>query len=302
MLAPQLLRSPNRRRPLPAKRTTKARPSTHTRPRRRAVPPDGAAQDKDRNNDTGVGRIEALVAELRTSLAEVPRAEDFLPLADHLYGFAQSAPKLLEGLASAQEAVAPIESAGRAMRELAETFQLTQQSFNESLMRLPRAEDYEPLAAPLREFARVSPALTQALADAMRATAPLGNLVGELRETTAALRSLSAAAAHRPPKHDAAAREGAQAPKGASRDAVQAMSRAAAAIRSALQTLPRDREYAKVAAQLREIASVSPSLGEWLREVPRLSMPLGASIETLEAAANELDAAREKFARALEKA
>ena len=66
-----------------------------------------------------------------------------------------------------------------------------------------------------------------------------------------------------------------------------------------LQTLPREPEYARVAAQLREIASVSPSLGDWLQEVPRLSMPLGASIETLEEAAAELDRARTALETAL---
>lgn len=242
-----------------------------------------------------------LVAELRASLAEVPRAADFQPLADHLYEFAESAPRLIEGLAAAHEAVAPIESAGRAMRELAETFRATQQGFSESLLRLPRAEDYEPLAEPLREFARVSPALTQALAEAMRAIAPLGNLVAELRDTTQALRDLSAAAG-RPPDRDTFHGRPPAASTGtatASREAARAMGRAAEAIRGALQTLPREPEYARVAAQLREIASVSPSLGHWLQEVPRLSMPLGASIETLEQAAAELDRARTALETAL---
>ena len=282
---------------MPAKRATKARPSRSAALRRGAARDAGPATSAE----AGLGRIEALVAELRTSLAEVPRPDDFLPLAEHLYGFAQDAPRLLEGLASARQAVAPIESAGRAMRELAETFQITQQSFSESLLRLPRAEDYEPLAAPLREFARVSPALTQALADAMRAIAPLASLVGELREATAALKGPSAATGRVAGRVSRATGDG-DVTREASREALQAMDRAAAAIRSALETLPRDREYAKVAAQLREIASVSPSLGEWLKEVPRLSMPLGASIETLEDAADDLEAARETLAGALGKA
>ena len=44
-------------------------------------------------------------------------------------------------------------------------------------------------------------------------------------------------------------------------------------------SLPRREEYAPAAAQLREIASVSPTLLDWMAEVPRLSAPLRDSVE-----------------------
>src|SRR5712691_8316914 len=49
--------------------------------------------------ETAVGLVSRLRDSadlLARSAAELPRAEDFQPLADHLYSFAQSAPRLME--------------------------------------------------------------------------------------------------------------------------------------------------------------------------------------------------------------
>ena len=61
------------------------------------------------------------------------------------------------------------------------------------------------------------------------------------------------------------------------------------AIRDALRSLPSSERYAPVARQLKELASVSPSLMDWMREVPRLATPLAESVGALNAAAEELD-------------
>ena len=167
-----------------------------------------------------------LAAELRktaellaASLAEVPRAQDFQPLADHLYDFAENTPRLIENM-------------------------------GEWLLRLPRAEDYEPLAAPLREFARVSPALAESLGSVVRTVAPLPELVARLAETAEKLRRLPAAApASSGPRGEALAP--------ALAEAADRMGAARDAIRAALESLPQDTAYATFAAQLRELATVS---------------------------------------------
>jgi ABC-type transporter Mla subunit MlaD len=63
------------------------------------------------------------------------------------------------------------------------------------------------------------------------------------------------------------------------------------AILEALNGLPRDADYAPVAAQLRELATVSPSLMEWLREVPKVATPLAEALRNLHQAAADLTAA-----------
>lgn len=207
----------------------------------------------------------------RARLDEIPRAEDFQPLADHLYTFAQSAPSLLESLDAARQAAERVEAAARSLTEVADTLAATHESWTESLMRLPRAEDYEPLVEPLREFARVSPALAETLASVVRAVTPLPALIeplltaGEARADAATRSALSGAAGR--------------------------MANARAAIEDALASLPRDASYAAAAEHLRELATVSPSLMEWMRQLPALSLPLGESIAALERAAQELQQA-----------
>jgi hypothetical protein len=217
---------------------------------------------------------------LAAALADVPRAADFQPFADHLYAFAQTTPALLESLQALPQAVGPLEARTRAIEAVSEVLQATCERWTESLLRLPQAEDYEPLVQPLREFAHVAPALAESLAGVMRSTAPLADAVAQLRAAADGL-GAARAATDRPAHVDA--------------PAIQASARrvaeAVAAIRGALATLPRDPEYSRVAAQLREIASVSPSLTEWLGEVPKLTRPLADSIASLEHAAELLDEA-----------
>jgi hypothetical protein len=153
-----------------------------------------------------------------------------------------------------------VAAVGRAVAAQAEAMAATFEAWNESLLRLPRAEDYEPLAGPLREFARVSPALVEALRAVVK---------------TAGLRAALA-------------------------DAADRMASAQAAIRGGLGSLPRDPAYVKVAAQLRELATVSPSLMEWLRQIPTLTLPLGEAIAALGEAAQELEEAERAARRALE--
>ena len=231
--------------------------------RRKTAPPEAEAEPPP----AALGELAALREELRgavqklndtaallvSGLKEAPKAEDFQPLADHLYEFAQATPRLLTSLQGVQQAIEPLEDAARALEQV--------------LVTLPRAEDYEPLVEPLREFATVAPALAEQLAVVMKNVAPLRDAVAELRQ----------AAGRLPP-----------APTAAPADAAERMAEARRAIQDALASLPRDPEYRKVADHLKALASVSPSLGEWLSEVPKLSMPLGDSIASLERAAELL--------------
>ena len=69
---------------------------------------------------------------------------------------------------------------------------------------------------------------------------------------------------------------------------------AARSIHEAIDTLPRDPEYTRFAAQLRELAIVSPSLLEWLGQVPQLTQPLVHSTSELRRAAGRLEAVSAK--------
>jgi len=245
------------------------------------------------------GDLETLAAQLRrsaellvASLADVPKVQDFQPLADHLYSFAESMPRLIESLESVRQAVGPMEAAARSLGEVAETLVATHQSWSESLLRLPRAEDYEPLAAPLREFARVSPALAETFGSVVRSVAPLPELVARLSETADKLRTLRPAT----PSPTVAASD-ALAP--ALAEAADRLGAARLAIRGALDSLPRDPAYATFAAHLKELATVSPSLMEWLRQVPTLSLPLGEAVASLGQAAQDLEQAERSARRAL---
>jgi hypothetical protein len=77
------------------------------------------------------------------------------------------------------------------------------------------------------------------------------------------------------------------------------MAAARESIRAALDTLPRDTAYETFAAQLRELATVSPSLMEWLRQVPALTLPLGGAVASLDEAAQDLEAAERSAREAL---
>lgn len=164
---------------------------------------------------------------------------------------------------------AGIEAALQALREEVA-------ALRRDVMHLPHADDYEPLVSPLREFTRVSPVLAETLAAVVKAVTPLPAMLQPLFASV-----------------DAPARA-------ALADAVERMAAARGAIREALATLPRDRSYASAAAHLRELATVSPSLMEWMRQLPALSLPLGESVAALEQAARELEEAERGARRVLE--
>jgi DNA repair ATPase RecN len=241
--------------------------------------------------------LQAVTRRLSEALAEVPRAADFEPLAEHIYELARHAPRLLEALEAVPAAMAPFEQSVASLRETAETLQYVHESFAESLLRLPRAEDYEPLARPLAEFARVSPALAESLADVLRVTAPLSESVAGLRRVSDELRAT----------RDALGRGGGRsgAPDADSLAALESTAAdlrdARAALEAALESLPRDPEYKKVADQLREIASVSPSLMEWLQQVTPLSRPLGESVAALREAGARLEDGHARLLEAIER-
>jgi hypothetical protein len=236
-----------------------------------------------------VARLSESAELLSATAADLPRADDFQPLADHLYAFAQSAPRLLESLEAVRTAVGPLELAARSLSDVAETLVATHQGWSESLLRLPRAEDYEPLTEPLREFARVSPLLAETLAAVVKAVTPLPEMVQKVLGVSETLHPRSAPA---------------PLPEGGLRrpltEAADRMATAHEAIRNGLASLPRDRAYAQAASHLRELATVSPSLMEWLRQLPAMSVPLGEAIASLDEAARELEAAERAARRALE--
>jgi ABC-type transporter Mla subunit MlaD len=244
-------------------------------------------------------RLDRLAERLALSLEEVPKAADFEPLAEHLYEFARQAPALGSSLQELPKVAAPLAASVKTLLEVSETLQQANQSFSEALLRLPRAEDYEPLAEPLREFARVSPALAAALREVLAVASPLAAMAAPLSE---AVRGL----AHIATRLEATGRELAHArasPKGAraeadpaAREGLRELARrldaAHESILEALAGLPRASEYEPAAKQLKELASVSPSLMEWLGEVPALSAPLTESVRSLREAAADLKAAR----------
>jgi hypothetical protein len=233
-------------------------------------------------------RLQDVSERLATSLAETPTAADFQPLADHLYAFAETAPRLVEELEGLPKVVGSFDSSTRALQEVAETLQYTHESFADSLLKLPRAEDYEPLAGPLREFAKVSPLLAESLSEVLKVAAPLASAVRNLEQVAGSLEQ------SRERLEAARAPQGLAAPDGevlAELEAIEVQ------IAGALASLPADAEYGRFAAQLREIASVSPSLMEWLEQVPRLSQPLAGSVAELAAAATRLRLLRERLSR-----
>jgi DNA repair ATPase RecN len=225
-----------------------------------------------------------LVERLEALIADVPKAEQFEPLAEHIYSFAQSGPRLMESLESVKDAVPQIESATQALGETATTLQDTNQRLAESLMRLPAAEDYEPLAAPLIEFTKISPALTETLREAVVSFAAVSQVTKRLEGISKSLKQLEGA-------EPAAARPKAKAETGEiprHGKVAEALETLANEIDAALEKIPKDPEYARVAEQLRELATVSPSLMDWMKEVKPLSPPLAGSVLTLRRVANSL--------------
>ncbi len=251
-------------------------------PRKRA--PRDAAPPKDDRVSAALERLPDLVERLEALVAEIPKAVEFEPLAEHIYSFAQSGPRLMASLESVKDAVPQIESATQALGETATTLQDTNQRLAESLMRLPAAEDYEPLAAPLVEFTKISPALTATLREAVVSFAAVSQVAQRLEVIS---KSWSQAEGGDPGPAKAMAKpQAGDAPRHGK--VAEALETLANEIDGALEKIPKDPEYARVAEQLRELATVSPSLMEWMKEVKPLSPPLAGSVLTLRRVATGL--------------
>ena len=248
--------------------------------RKRAV--RKAPAESDERFATAVQRFPELLDRFEALIAEIPNAAEFEPLAEHIYSFAQSGPRLMESLESVKDAVPQIEAATQALGETATTLQDTNQRLAESLMRLPAAEDYEPLAAPLIEFTKISPALTQTLREAVVSFAAVSQVTKRLEGISKALRQAEAA---EPVQARPKPRPGAPDERHGIAESLETL---ANEIDGALEKIPKDPEYARVAEQLRELATVSPSLMEWMQEVKPLSPPLAGSVLTLRRVANTL--------------
>ena len=247
--------------PATSRRKAPARPKAERAARKAAV----SAPDLETRLGSAVDRLQAAVA-------EIPRGAEFEPLAEQLYEIARVAPALVDALGRMPGAAEPVQAAVRSLQEISETLQYTQESFAESVLALPTAQEYEPLVEPLTEFARVAPELASSLKDVLGATVPMRDTARVLEQVCTRLERLAEASP------DLAL---VRADVGAARDAVHA----------ALAGLPRDEDYAKVAAQLRELATVSPSLMEWLQQVGTVQAPLQDSLQALGDAARRLDRA-----------
>jgi hypothetical protein len=234
-------------------------------------------------------RLTTALRDLVLTMKELPRAADFQPLADHLYEFARAAPELLDALRSLRPLIASLERAAAPLQEAVEDLLSTQASLSDALFHLPRPTEYEPLAEPMREFARRSPPLLEALEAMPRTVALLENRLRSLEQSLESGASIRRVALELNDAGVGASYERLRSVKDAVREAHTAL-------QIALDSLPREPDYAPVARQLKELASVSPSLLEWLSEIPRLSMPLADSIRRLREAASLLAAASELLA------
>jgi len=258
----------------PRKRATKAAPQ----------PAPESPLALDDRVIASLARLPDLVERLESLIGEVPKAAEFEPLAEHIYSFAQTGPRLLESLESVKDSVPQIEAATQALAETATTLQDTNQRLSESLMRLPAAEDYEPLAAPLVEFTKVSPALTATLREAVVSFAAVSQVSQRLEGISKSLKQVEAGGGAGP---RAKARADAAEPVRHAKVA-ESLETLANEIDGALEKIPKDPEYKKVAEQLTELATVSPSLMEWLKEVKPLSPPLAGSVVSLRRIATSL--------------
>lgn len=250
------------------------------RSRRATVPPPPL----DEQVIAALARLPRLIERLETAVSEVPKAAEFEPLAEHIYAFAQTGPKLMESLESVKNAVPQIEQATQALGETATTLQDTNQRLAESLMRLPAAEDYEPFAAPLIEFTKISPALTETLREAVVSFAAVSQVTERLEVVSKSLKK----AGTEEPKPPASTPVPSAVDSKRHVQVAESLETLANEIDNALVKIPKDPEYARVADQLRELATVSPSLMEWMKEVKPLSPPLAGSVLALRRVATGL--------------
>jgi phage shock protein A len=237
-----------------------------------------------------VDRLAALSTTFAETLAAAPRAADFEPLSESLYELARLAPRIAAGLNDGPASAAPLAESVEALRGLLESLETTQSAFADALLRMPRAEDYEPLAEPLREFARVTPALVESLREVPALARGVSDAVRSLEEATRRIEAAGAAASP-PPGVEAVAAGPASDLEARLAAAAATVESARRAVAAALETLPRGDDYAPLAAQLRELATVSPSLMEWLSEVPRVEEPLSGSVASLRRAVGDLSSA-----------
>jgi ABC-type transporter Mla subunit MlaD len=204
-------------------------------------------------------------------------------------------------------AAAPLVESVGSLRELADTLGAFQQSLQEALFLLPSASDYEPLAEPLRRFAQTSPALVESLDALARLAGPLSASVDTLGTTTekidASSHSLTIAvelASRLLREVREASAPAPSPPTGILRESAGEIEAVRSAIVGALESLPRASDYAPLASQLRELATVSPSLMSWLQELPAVTVPLGQSVEGLWSTVSRLKAAGAALERAAE--
>jgi hypothetical protein len=233
--------------------------------RKKPAPPEGDAPIALPSGSEAA--LEALRGEIADLRRDLRGAADLPAVADRLH---ESAKLLAEALKDTPKA-----DDFQPLADHLYEFAQTTPQLVDALRELPKPEDYDSLVQPMGEFARVAPALAEQLAIVMKSVAPLRDAVTQLRTTADDMKA--------PPSHAAS-----DASHPALEAAATRMADAQQAIRDALASLPRDPQYRAVAEQLRTIASVSPSLTEWLHEVPKLSLPLGESIAALERAAEAL--------------
>jgi hypothetical protein len=155
-----------------------------------------------------------------------------------------------------------------------ESLQAVQASFADALFHMPRASEYEPLVDPLRQFARLVTPLSEHLTAWPR-------VIAELKQQAPRV-ALAPAPPSPTPGLAARAAE-------TLHEVAQELDTLRTQLVAALDTLPSAEEYTPVAQQLRELASVSPSLLEWMEEVPRLSAPLSHSVDGLRDSADRLE-------------
>jgi len=157
----------------------------------------------------------------------------------------------------------------RSLARVAESLHFAHESFAHALLRLPRAEDYEPLTETLRRLAEATPGLLRSLEGKASPAHDLG------------LPGLVEAAFERP------------APSRPPEGVGEAIASARRLLEAALESLPGPADYEPAARNLREMATVSPSLLDWLGEVPPLSAPLADSVAGLRQALQELERAQD---------
>jgi hypothetical protein len=267
---------------MPARRAAAPKkPAPAPRARKRAATTAVPVAAADPATAALVQRLAATCEMLVQALADVPKASDFQPLADHLYTFAEQGPALLKSMQQIPQLTGPLQ-------EICDSLRAVQGGLDEALLRMPRPEEYEPLAVPLREFARVAPALVESLSALPRLSTVLAAAAERLDRVT---ERIGAAPSAPPHGGRASARLG---------DVVAELDEVRRGLLAAIGTLPREDDYAPAARQLRELASVSPSLLDWLQEVPKLSAPLGDSLAALREAAERVAAARASLVSALE--